>query len=323
MVYVNWGRHAFHDGFRSLDALAGAKSEWTWQALPSLDLSQGVEVEGLVAEAKNEVTQVAYGIPTEAGVALFQSATFRPWSPLTLVAGWRVLVHDRDGWVGLFKVGGALTLWSGAELRSRVARNYRRPTLRERWLPFPVANPELRPETSLTTELTLAQRLGQDLEVRVTGYHTLARDMIKTFGIFPAAQTVNIDEAPIWGVEGGLRARIGPYFSLEVSGAWQDVGRYTRQNPSHRVTGSAVFSHAGLTLALSGEWVGGLHMANYGRDPMADVAQLDLHAAYAGFELPIEVYVDARNLTHADNAYVKGYPMPGFSLFGGLRARVW
>jgi hypothetical protein len=81
-----------------------------------------------------------------------------------------------------------------------------------------------------------------------------------------------------------------------------------------------------LSGTLTGEWVHGLYMADYGRQPMADVFVMDLalRDRHTSVErhLTIEPYLLLRNFLDRRYAYVQGYPMPGFNVLAGLKVGI-
>jgi hypothetical protein len=138
---------------------------------------------------------------------------------------------------------------------------------------------------------------------------------------------VNIDHLVIWGVEGrvGLK-RLGPV-SAFLAADWQDVGRYTRQNPDAKLSFTLeATKELGVHLlaaSITGEWVHGLYMADYKRQSIPDAFVMDLvlRYRYASPErrLMLEPYLLLRNFLDRNYAYVAGYPMPGFNALLGLR----
>ena len=211
-------------------------------------------------------------------------------------------------------------------MHARWAKNFRQPTIRERYLPFPTANPNLEPEYSTSLDAGIGTELGRFV-ADATVFRTRSRDLIRYFGAWPTAEVVNIDETTVYGVEGLIGVEdLGP-LNAHASGVWQDVGRYTRQNPSHKVNLVVQLRHplgsGMLTGEVSGEWVGGLYENNYSRDPLDDVFFVDLAVRYP-MDLPargftLEPYLLVRNLLDLEYEYIRGYRMPGLNFLGGLK----
>jgi len=321
------GRHRLYDGFQSVDWTVGLRGEAEWRPHRAWEILLGLEAQDM----DGTVQQRIEGTTTEARAlvdfAAWQQVLWRPLEGLSLVVGARELYSLRYGFLWLGKGGIRWDFWRGLYLRTRVTRNYRQPTIRELYLPYPVANPDLRPETSLNWDATVGFEDSRHLEVSLTAYRSQAQNLIRYFGSWPAAEVVNIDSYAVWGLEGRLRVRdLGP-FGATVAGSWQRVGRYTRQNPEaildfacslgrqwgpHRLEGE-----------ISGEWAHGLYMANYRRERIADPFFLDLAIRYryqdAGKDWSLEPYLVLRNLMNRRYEYIRGYEMPGFHALAGIK----
>jgi outer membrane receptor protein involved in Fe transport len=323
--YVNLGTHRLYDGFYSQDRTAGAYAQAELDVVEDLRLLAGVSGDSVGGSVEDRVTLERQNVHGLRNVAGYGQLAWQPSGAVELVAGGRAVVNDEYGLVPLYKAGVRVEPWRGIVLRSRVARNFRQPTLRERYLPFPTANPELRPEYATTWDAGVtveAGKLGGELVV----FATHADDLIRYFGAYPSAEVVNIDTYDAWGVEGSLSVvEIGPV-SARLHGSWQDVGRYTKQNPSLQGGASVASTHgiAGgeLTAELQGSWVSGLYQNNYARDPLEDAAFVDATLRWAralpSRELKLVPYLIARNLFDFEYAYIEGYRMPGFHMLAGL-----
>jgi iron complex outermembrane receptor protein len=324
--YLNAGRHRLHDGFSSLDGVSGAMAEAQWPVVPGLQLVGGVSTERVDGVVENWTHGEGPAVHSQLAVSAYNQLTLRPVRPLTLVVGTRGMVSSVHGPVFLYKGGARWDLFRGFHLRTRVTRNFRQPTLRELYLPYPTANPRLLPEYATNWDLGVGHASAH-LEAGASLYRTHATNLIKYFGAWPRAEVVNIDKLTTWGVEGHVAVkRVGP-FSAMVGANWQHVGRYTRENPAARVTGRVeaeqeVGPHV-VGGTVSGEWVHGLYMANYGRRRIPDVLVADgsLWYRYAPWSsaLLLEPYVHLRNITDRRYAYVEGYTMPGFNVMAGVR----
>jgi iron complex outermembrane receptor protein len=317
-AFASMGRHALYDGFLGYDLVTGAYLENCWKVHQKLDLLLGASFDHVDGRVENRIEGEKETVEGLSNLALYQQATWRPLDWLSLVAGTREVLSFDYGFLFLYKAGAVARLWPGGTLRARYSANFRQPTIRERYLPYPVANPDLKPETSRTADAGVLQRLDDWLEVQLTFFVTQADNFIKYFGSWPTAEVVNIDHVVFPGVEGLIRLdRLGP-FRLALGGAWLEVGRYTKQNPAFKLDGRLIFVLGDFRASLSAEWVTGLYQNNYSRDPLDDVFFLDLDLRYALKTLGLAFFLMARNLTDQRYAYIDRYPMPGFHLFGGL-----
>jgi outer membrane cobalamin receptor len=330
--YLNLGVHRLYDGFYSRDYVGGAIGELDLRLHRAASLLLGLAAEGVDGRVENRITGERPDVRGLADVAFYNQATLRPLPSLNIVLGTRGLLSSEYGFVPLYKAGVRWDAGQGFFVHARVARNFRQPTLRERYLPYPVANPDLKPEYATNTDAGVGY-LSSYLELAATAYRTDARDLIRYFGSWPAAEVVNIDHIVIRGVEGRVRLRrLGPV-SVMLSGAWQDVGRYTRQNPDAKVDfmveAVREFGPHFLAANLTGEWVHGLYMGDYLRQPIPNVFVMDFAVRYrygrrASGERghALEPYIMLRNFLDRQYAYVAGYTMPGFNVFAGLKLSI-
>ncbi len=324
--YLNLGIHQLYDGFHSLDHVEGGHAQLTVKPHRTMELILGLAAEHADGRIENRVTSERTLVNDITHVSAYHQLTFTPIRALSFVLGTRELFSAPYGFVWLYKAGAYWNVWNGIYVRSRISRNFRQPTIRELYLPYPTANPDLKPEIALNTDFG-AGYSDSHFEISVTGYRTYAEQLIKYFGVWPSAEVVNIDHETIWGVEGAVAAKnLGP-ISLFLTGDWQDVGRYTRQNPNAKINFSVdAKKQLGvhyISGAVSGEWVHGLYMADYARRPMKDVFVMDITLRYrrtvTSRNIVLEPYVLLLNFLDRKVAYVEDYPMPGFHFQAGLK----
>jgi len=114
-----------------------------------------------------------------------------------------------------------------------VGRGFRSPNLVERFFNgvtpegsgYQSRNPDLKPETSLNTDLGVRVRRGI-YSFEVFGFRTILTDGIRVVATgdsvsgFPEYQNVNIDKLGTWGVEAGGRALVAQLFTASASFTW-------------------------------------------------------------------------------------------------------
>jgi outer membrane cobalamin receptor len=327
--YLNVGVHRLYDGFHSTDYVGGGIAELEMKLHPTTELLLGLATEHVDGEVENRITGIQTPVTGLTDASFYNQLTFRPIERLSFVVGSRELYSSRYGFVPLYKGGVRWSIADGFYVHTRVVRNFRQPTIRELYLPFPTANPDLKPEYALNWDFG-AGYVSEHLEFSLSGYRTEADNLIKYFGVWPSAEVVNIDHIVIWGVEGraGVK-RLGPV-SMFVTGDWQDVGRFTRQNPDAKVNfevnAGQEFGDHFVGGAITGEWVHGLYMADYSRQRIPNVFVMDLALRYRYTSpargLMLEPYVLVRNFLDRRYTYVEGYPMPGFNVLVGLKVGI-
>lgn len=317
-AFVNVGRHALYDGFRSLDGVVGVDARERWRPASRVEVLVGLQ--GL--RVAGEITRPAAPdvAPSVHSAAAYTQAVVRLWGErILLVAGLRGVWNERYGLRAYPRFGAVVRPWSGAEFHARAAWNYRDPTLSEWFLPFPVANPDLRPERSTTAELGFRQSVRGVGSVAVTGYLTRATDWIRTFGAFPSITSMNVNDVTVAGVEFRARLDLLAPVHLQVSGMLNDNGTYTRQNPSRTVQTLVELQLPRLAAEVRYEHVGGLYQDDYALRPLDDIHRVSVRVtgSFVGGALRPFVLVD--NVLDQRYAYVYDYVMPGVTALVGAR----
>lgn len=327
--YANIGEHHLYDGFLSGDHTTGTLIDFERPLGKAAKLLLGAASNQVGGAVQDRVAGTSTHISTVNDVAAFQQLTLQPSPALLVLAGSRELYSSRYGSVWLYKAGARVTMLPGLSAHARVTKNFRQPTLRELYLPFPTANPGLLPETSVNSDAGLEYGSAH-FSASATVYRTAASNLIRYYGVWPSAEVVNIDHIVIRGAQAQLALKhLGP-FALRLSGDKQQVNRYTRQNPDAKVNATLEwtrdFALSSITGALSAEWVHGLYMQDYHQQPIADVFVIDATLRYRHFiptrQVLIEPYLILRNLLDRQYAYVADYPMPGFNVFAGIRTEL-
>ena len=198
--YYNIGRHTLYDGFRSVDTTLGGKTEAEIALPASFDLLLGLAAEAVDGDVRNRIDQEDEYVKGNQSYSAYGQLSWRPYERLLFTGGVRDLYSSEYDEIFLYKAGARWNFWRPMTFRMRAAKNFRQPTLRELYLPFPTANPDLEPETSLNADAGL-ELDTKHVKARVSGYRTHARNLIKYFGVWPSAEVVNIDHLTTYGVE--------------------------------------------------------------------------------------------------------------------------
>ena len=166
--YLNAGIHRLYDGFYSHDYVAGSTAELDLRLHSQASLLFGLASEGVAGTVVNRITGDHPDVRDHIDGSLYGQLTLRPIARTDVVLGARELYSSRYGSVPLYKAGARVDLGRGFSLHSRVSRNFRQPTMSELYLPYPVANPDLKPEYALNSDLGAAF-VSEHLEISGTG----------------------------------------------------------------------------------------------------------------------------------------------------------
>ncbi|MBN2718506.1 MAG: TonB-dependent receptor [Deltaproteobacteria bacterium] len=323
--FFNTGIHRLYDGFLSRDYVTGGTLEWQFRPVQMANVVLGISGQYVDGHVENRSDGVTENVRSQTDFSFYNQIAFRPFNWLTVTAGTREVYSLTYDFVFLSKMGIRLCLPKNLYFRTGVRRNFRQPTLRELYLPFPSANPDLKPEYATTADIETGYE-SEHFHASVTGYRTRADNMIKYFGSWPTAEVVNIDHITIAGVEGAIRVKKKESLFFNLSMDARDVGRYTKQNPSLKANATVGFDNRRLAADLAAEWVHGLYMSNYKTDGIDDVFFVDAQVRYrfkaAKNNHAFEPYLQVRNLLNRSVSYVEDYPLPGIHIMVGLKLSV-
>lgn len=321
-AFANVGRHRLYDGFKSTDLLSGLLGRTDIMPISGLVLTGGLDMRVTGGQAQNLISAEDFGEHYEVSVGGFFQASWEIWQRLTLVAGARLQWHESYGFLPLFKGGISLKPWRNATLYARTVQNYRDPTIMEMYLPFPKANPGLKPERALSTDFGFTQDWPGVVQVSVGGFRLDVWDFIRLLGAYPSFVRENVDRITNWGIEGSAAfVWLRPVsFRVSASHVWR--GHYTAQNPDTKVNATVDAQVGSFGAAISLEWVAGLYQKDYWQEPLKDVVFLDLRVDYKWLDGRGRAYLVIRNLANKNYSYIKDYPMPRIHGVGGIEVEL-
>jgi len=267
---------------------------------------------------------------------------------LDIVGGLRVDDYTTFGSQTSPSVNGALTLgpWKA---RGLYAESYRAPTFNDLYWPddgWAKGNPNLIPEKGETYEVGLDnimdfsvfEKFPLDTRAGLTYFHTDMKDLINwaedksdpSFNFFGTQyyywKPSNVAKAEIDGleVEGELviMKEIRTVVNYTLTKAKdKETKRYLTYRPRHKVDFSASYKHPfGIIGRFRGQYV-----SNAFRDTANNVQTKPYWVfgadLYYDLDEQIRYFVNVDNIFNRTYEKSKGYPMPGFSIVTGLRAR--
>jgi iron complex outermembrane receptor protein len=316
-AFANLGFHRFHDGFSSKDGLYGllAEHRMSWQAL---QLLWGLDARLVTGHAHRGGAPVSHGTRSEGSLGLFAQAEWQPTKPLRAVGGGRFQhVAGQDFALGKAELHWAPLSWLHSH--ARYLQNFRSPTLSERYLAMPVANPHLKVERADTADVGMALHSPAG-SFSLAGFLTNARHLIAVTGAPPALQRENVERLRVYGLEGQWEWQSPPWQprgfrgSLSFSRQWPD-SRAMRV-PHTQVAAQTELRLPSWTFSLSAAtWVG---LLSERLQHMPPVTTTGVYAEFAP-STRVRLWARASNLLGQQRAFNFGYPLPGFEVFAGLR----
>lgn len=332
--FYNWGNHHINDGytpgsepldyrFRSKDQMMGL----SWYQSASLfrgnRLTLGFDYFHFGGEAWNRYVADGHR-QTLADKALDEYAAYADFRQdigrlLTVDAGVRVDHQTQTGTEIVPQAGLALHLPHEADLKAMAARGFRNPTIREMYM-FPPQNPDLRPESLWSYELSYAQRLaGGRLSYGASLFYIDGKNVITRERNPNGSGMLNQNSGKIenWGAELSLAYRFGPTWSVEGNYSWLHMEHPVLAAPEHKLYAGLRFAR-GRWLASTGvQYVKGL----YTELDAPKTEQYVLWDAQASFRAArwATLYSKGENLLAQRYEVIAGYPMPRATFTGGVR----
>jgi len=316
-AFANLGFHRFWDGFSSRDGLFGllAEHRMDWQAV---QLLWGLDARLVTGYARRDKAPVSDGTRSETGLGLFTQAEWHLSKSLRAVAGGRLQhVAGQEFVLGKAEVHYAPLAW--LDSYARYFQNFRTPTLSERFLSMPVANPHLKVERSDTADVGLGLQSPAG-RFRLAGFLTRAKHLIVVTGAPPAFQRENLQRLHVRGLEGQWEAQ-SPHWqqqgwrgSLALSRQWPDTR--AMRVPHTQVAAQLGFRLSPWTFLLSAAtWLG---LVGEQLNPLPPVSSTEVRVEYAPSPR-LSLWLRGANLLGQRRAFNEGYPLPGFEAFAGLR----
>ena len=133
--WINTGEHKLYDGFLSRDYTAGGSAEVTLSG-KWIKTIAGISGEYIDGTVQNRISNTSSSLKSQSISGLYGQVALEADKHLSGLAGARILYSSRYGTVFLYK---ASLHWNPLEplsFHSRIAKNFRIPTLRELYLPF-------------------------------------------------------------------------------------------------------------------------------------------------------------------------------------------
>lgn len=243
---------------------------------------------------------------------------FQPIDNLVLTAGGRYDDHSAFGGYGTYRASASYALPTNTRLHASLGTGFRAPSLNELYGPFG-ANPLLQPETSISYDIGVEQRLADNLIADVTFFQIDIENLIAYSGPgynqVPGVTTSR-------GVETSVAWTANAWLNLAGSYTYTDsttaTGARNIRIPRHAIGLSTVIQPAERwTLSASGKIA--LDTVDSGNFELDDYFLLNAKLAYKATEAT-EVYVRVENAFDVDYQTVRGYATPGFSAYAGLKA---
>jgi outer membrane cobalamin receptor len=320
-LFYNFGEHKISDGFHSTDANYGFNIFESIKLFKGNNITLGADYLTYGGKAENELAMGGQGIifkdttVYDAGIYGFLQQTL--FNRLTLNAGLRLQDHQVYGTEWIPAGGMAYKITSGSTIKVSIARGFRSPTIQELYIWN--HNMNLKPETIMSYETGLLQSfLNQKLKFELTGYIIKGNNLIINV---PLEGLQNAGEVFNKGIEFSANANLISNLDLNLTYSYIHMKSPVYATPKYHLFISGNYHPGKFQFMTSLQ-----HVNHLDTDPSANTSYqtyvlLNSKISYRVWKFA-ELFLSAENILnqkYENNIY---YPMPGITMFGGMKLRL-
>lgn len=328
--FYNWGRHKINDGyhpgedpqtshFNSKDRMMGISWYQSVTLFEGNRITAGFDYQHFGGESWYKVLatgekqpQVDKQLDEFAGYIDFRQ-NINDW--LSLDAGLRVDHHSHTGTEWIPQGGLAFHLPHQAELKAMASKGFRNPTIREMFM-FS-KNPELKPESLMSYELSFTQRLCDNaLSYGLNLYYIDGKNII----MVDPAQRKNMNSGKIenWGMEANIAYRINAHWQTNANYSWLHMENPVLAAPEHKLYAGIGYQQGRWAMNSGIQYINGLYTSvTQGKEKQESYVLWDVNASYRLCKLAT-LFVKGENLLAQRYEINAGYPMPKATFMGGV-----
>ena len=335
-LFYNFGNHNINDGygsgpntsqktprdfrFRSKDHHFGATIYQHVTPFEDNLITIGVDFKRFGGRAWDKMVDAAKPNREWVDTSLYEIAGYlmvqqKLFEKLTLNGGIRWENSEVFGSEWVPQVGLAYRPLHHTVVKASIAKGFRSPTIRELYYRagWAAANPDLKPERLTNYELSFSRLfLEGRLAAELTGYIADGTNIIQQEGTPPNAKNVNTGAFKNKGVE--LTLRWHPLQRLSVQGyySYLDLNTPMLNAPRQQLSLSCSYQWDKWGVSADYQHVNDLFLTRGNNPEKESYGLLNARLQYLFF------FVKGENLTNREYQTLRGYPMPGITLLGGI-----
>lgn len=207
-----------------------------------------------------------------------------------------------------------------AHIKANYSKGFRSPSIRELYMYQP-KNPDLLPERLDNYEIELANAwLGRRLNTSVSLFYIEGENMIQKVMVDGAMKNVNTGRFRNRGVECSVSYLINRHWNVEANYAFlnTDSDAPLLAAPRHKTFGEVTYTGGGFEVSLDAMSIVGLKTEK----STENYTLLNARAAYTvPYVAGLTLFAKGENLTAARYQINYGFPMPGATVYGGVKYR--
>ncbi len=320
-LFYNFGEHKISDGFHSKDANYGLNIYESIRLFKGNNLTIGADYLDYGGIAENEKAMGGQGMifrdttVYDAGIYSFMQQTL--FGRLTLNAGLRLQDHQVYGTKWIPAGGLAYKITGHTTLKVSVAEGFRSPTIQELYIWN--HNVNLKPVTIMSYETGLLQSFfNQKLKLELTGYIVKGNNMIITV---PMQGLQNAGKVNNKGIEFAANANPVKDLGLNLTYSYINMESPVYATPKHNLFMSCDYRLKKWFLTASVQYVNQLDTDPSIKISFQNYTLLNSKISYQVLKFA-ELFISAENILNQKYENNRYYPMPGITVFGGIKMKL-
>jgi len=320
-LFYNFGEHKISDGFYSKDANYGLNIYESIRLFKGNNLTLGADYLNYGGLAENELAMGGQGMifkdttVYDAGIYGFVQQTF--FERLTLNAGLRLQDHQVYGTKWIPAAGLAYKITGNTTFKASTSKGFRSPTIQELYIWN--HNVNLSPETIMSYETGLLQSFfNQKLRLELTGYIIKGDNMIITV---PMQGLQNAGKVNNKGIEFAANANPFKNLGFELTYSFINMVSPVYATPRHHLFLSCDYRLSKWLFTASAEYVNHLDTDPSTKISYQTYTLMNSKVSYQAWKFA-GFFISAENILNQEYENNRYYPMPGITVFGGIRMKI-
>lgn len=338
-LHCNFGKHRINDGYKATESPKEQlflSKDYTYKLSLGEEfrlfkgniLSCGFDYSHIGGESENLYPATSESIPVSKQsydeIAAHITTQQQLFKRISIFAGIRFERHSKVGAQWVPELSLSFKISQRSELSARFAKGFRFPTIREMYM-FSSQNPELKPESLLSYELSYRQSaLKQRLNFTINLFYIDGKNIIQTEIVESRPQNRNIARIKNHGIEGELNARLTRHLLLKFNYSYLNMEYPTLASPKHKLYGEFLISGRRIELSSGLQHISGLYTRLQSDNASA------LSESYTLWNLRLNlnlwkwcsIWARAENLLDKEYQINYGYPMPGVTIMAGFTLKI-
>ncbi len=347
-IYYNMGDHNFTDGWRSHDEMYGLMVYQVIKPFKGNCITIGYDFmdfggrgktittvlrdeNGVIIPGSNGKPQFVISPYNDRWISASSHAAYtfiqqQLLKKVTLTAGIRYENNSIFGGSFIPQAGFAFYPGNTTTLRGSLSKGYRPPSIRELYL-FPTANPDLKPENIINTEIGWDQKLQKGtLSTSLTLFRLSGNNIIvKNPPVAPPPPLYkNNGEVENTGIEFSTDVRPVKAVNIHANYAYINMKTHLSGTPEHSLFISTQYRIDKFSASLKINYIRNL----YGENAGGLISVIEEGYLLAGIRLgykltkTIELFISGDNLLNESYQHIYGYPNPGINITGGISLKL-